>query len=370
MGQERKWPALIVTGIFVAAALVAIVKFVGPPVEGLFSNGGDSVRLRVDPQIVDREPERGLINLRSEPTPATAPQVDLYVRNEGGSPVSLGRVEIRIERAIQLSSCIPPQGAGPGLPPLERPLYVNLPLLPLPGERDIVRNLDETVEAGGAVPVHLIFRSLEEEQLDEVYLLRVTLDPDGGAPLGLGRFLLSLPGAINRTGAWLPEEAASLNDLRSFHQRLISTWCYRRNLAIVGELTQMGGRRSAPMKVLSAVRPAPNWAVFADPLPAREAAVRLLKDAPPESRAPTLAVFAAERTGDPRFVAAIRRRAAKAELREARQDIEGEDGIAKAGLIELREALAIESAAAGRRLLPRAEAKLRQAEHAAGELAY
>lgn len=368
--RETRWPARIVTGIFVAAALVAIGKFVVPAVDNLLSGDDGAPRLQVEARVVDRETERGLISLRSEPTPSTAPQVDLYIRNEGDGSASLGQVEVTIQHAVQLDSCIPPQGGGPALPPIVRPYYINLPISPLPGERHITRSLDQTVEAEGAVPVHLIFRTLEDEQLDQVYLLKLRLVPDDGAPIDLGRFLLSLPGAINRTGAWLPEDARSLENLRTFHDRLASTWCYRRNVAIVHELLPLDARSSAPMKALSAARPAPSWASFADPLPARAAAVRLLKSIHRSDQAPTLAVYAAERAGDRTFEASIRRRAAGIDLEQAEELLEDEGDAVKTGLFRLREALAIEPSAEAEELLPRAEAELRQAEHVTAELGY
>jgi hypothetical protein len=123
------------------------------------------------------------------------------------------------------------------------------------------------------------------------------------------------------------------------------------------------------MKKLADFLPAPGWATFADPLPAGQAALSLLRNHSPADGEPTLAVFAAEQTGDEHFVAAVRRRAARIELEEAEQALEGE-GSPKLGLIELREALTLEPSAAAKSLLPRAEAKLRQAEHSAAELGY
>jgi hypothetical protein len=147
--------------------LVAIGKLVVPATADLLWFDDGSRDLRVKAQIVDREPQRSLISLRPEPTPATAPQVDLYVSNEGSASASLGKAEITIQRSFELDSCVPPQGAGPELP-ATRTALLREPAVRSPSRRAAPRPLHGPDRRSRRRRIiRLIFRSLEEEQLDQ-----------------------------------------------------------------------------------------------------------------------------------------------------------------------------------------------------------
>jgi hypothetical protein len=331
----------------------------------VFSDDEPAVSLAVEPRVVNGQPDYGRVANHSVPTRATVPQIDLYVRNKGDETVELGRVKIEVVDSAVLENCIPPQGGGPEEPPFELSYFINLPVSPLPEERIIYRTLHQRVPPEGSGSVNLYLRTLETETLEQIYALRVTLlTGDGGEPVDAGRFVIGLPGPVSRFGSILPENPAAIDDLYPFDSELESTWCYRRNMAAVNRFGAMPGMRSPSMKAIDSARPAPNWSGYADQRPARSAAEALLEP-PGFIDLPSLAVFAAERTGDRRFVSGVEERATAILLAAAEEQMSTSP---RRAVLEARAALKAEDSPEGREILALAEAGLRELEDVSGEL--
>ncbi|HEU4943812.1 MAG TPA: hypothetical protein VFT10_01480, partial [Solirubrobacterales bacterium] len=227
--------------------------------------------------------------------------------------------------------------------------------------------LNQSVPPGGSGSVNLYLRTLEAESVSHLYALRLTLlTEDTANPVDVGRYVIGLPGPVSRFGSILPEDRTSIEALYDFDSTLESTWCYRRNMAEVSRLLAEPGMRSPAMKALESVQLAPNWPTYADPRPAHAAARALLEVPLSFLDAPSLAVFAAERTGDARFQSEIEERAVASLLRLAEED---DDLRPRQAIFAARAALGFEDSPAGREILARAEARLREQEDVSGELA-
>ena len=180
-----------------------------------------------------------------------------------------------------------------------------------------------------------------------LYQLRVQIVTSERRPLDVGRFLIAAPGAIERSGATLPESDALLTG-PTVNDRLplTWTWCYRRNLTELRRMIALPGRRSRDVAALAGVVPAAHWRSAMDPTPAREAAVRMLGD---RDLNPLEAVFAAASTHDAEFTHSVRMQAA-ARLLESAQRALAAGGISPA-ISDARASLELQSTPAAKAAL-------------------
>jgi hypothetical protein len=183
--------------------------------------------------------------------------------------------------------------------------------------------------------------------------------------LEVGRFVLGLPRAIRQDGTYLPETANALEEAASVGARLPSTWCFRRNVAVVHKFLSLAGKRSPAIQALSLVKPPPNWGRFVDHRSAATAAGPLLHGGGFGEffMRPVLALYAAHRAEDRSLVTkmehrtiVVLRRDIESSLREQPTTVSEEtvvDARLLSRLIPSRET---------RLLLRRSEAALRQSE--------
>jgi hypothetical protein len=349
------------TGIgWTGAAGEAVIRVFSP------DDDGTTVSIVVEPRLVNRQPEYGNVGRHRIPTRATATQVDLYVRNEGDGAVELDKVKIEVTDAAVLESCIPPQGGGPEEAPFELSYFVNIPVQPLPQERTIYRTLHQRVAPHSSGSVNLYLRTLESETIEQLYALKVTLLTGNGVEsVDAGRYVVGLPGPISRYGSILPEDQEAIENLYSFDSQLESTWCYRRNMAAIGRLLGQPGMRSPAMKAVDLTQTASNWSAYVDRRPPRAAAEALLEP-PGFVDSPSLAVFAAERTGDLRFEHGIEERAVATLLAAAEEHLVVNPRLT---IREARAALGFDDSPEGREILAKGEAALRGLGDVSDELA-
>ncbi len=141
----------------------------------------------------------------------------------------------------------------------------------------------------------------------------------------------------------------------------MSTWCGRRNLAELDRLLRYPGKRSSSMAALTDFKPAGWWRSFIDRRPPRAAIEPLLRA--PFGEGSVLAVFAAERTGDPARIEEARRRAAALLLEAAENALQsGYSYAAAAAVLDARYALLFQPSPQARETLRRAEARQETAE--------
>lgn len=296
------------------AGLAAGAKFAVDSGEDLLAKGGPGgIEIR---QVVVRN---GLIDLdvvggELRQTRASTPQLDITVRNTSKRPVLLTRARITIIDSARLAIC--EYGIGDAIP-ASWPYAIELPVLPFWSERNVFRSLHQEVEPGEADRFKLLFRVPKGGQETYAYALRVALDTEGGGkPVAAGRFVITLPDTVDRRERFLPYGRTAFSP----SERLMSTWCARRNLAELSRVLQKRGRRSSSMAAFRDLDPANWWQTFADPRPPRAAAESLLRRWRTEG--PILAVFAAERTGDLAFEEEVRSRAAASLLRQAGHELD------------------------------------------------
>ncbi|HXR60046.1 MAG TPA: hypothetical protein VN732_01845 [Solirubrobacterales bacterium] len=288
-------------------------------------------------------------------TRASMPHLDLSVLNSGSDPVLLTKALVTVVDSVHLAVC--EYGIGDQIP-LTWNYAVELPVLPLPSQRTVSRPLHQEVPAGEVDRFKLFFRLPPDGLDDYVYALRVTLLADhGGAPLGAGRVVLGFPDAVAPNELVLPYGPEPF-DVSDADQRLMSTWCARRNMAELRRVLSRPGRRTAPMSDLARMRPAGWWRDFADRRPPKAAARALLRMPFYFTEAPVLAVFAARQSGDPRFAAGVRRGAAAALLREAERSLRiGYAYAAWDAVVAARQAVLFSPSTEARELLAQAESR-------------
>jgi hypothetical protein len=347
----------------VATALIAGGRF-------LFDSGTDL--LRTDSSQVEVR-QVVLVNDRSRSqftdgqlvlTRSGTPHLDITVRNTGKLPALLTGVQISIEDSDRLDICEFHTG---DIVPVSGDYAITLPILPRPEERTFTRPLHQEVPAGETDRFKVYFRLPWNSERRYLYALNVSLvAEDAGQPLDVGRFVIGVPEAVPEGGRLLPEGPEPFGVLNE-QERLLSTWCGRRNIAALERVLGREGRRSSRMAALAQFEPAGWWSEFVDPRPARAAVEPLL--APPlEGGNPVLAVFAAEESGDPELEAATRRRAVELLLVQAEDALQnGEYGYMARGAVEAaRYALLFEPSPRAEQLLAEAE---REAEAYEEELA-
>jgi len=284
---------------------------------------------------------------------ASTPQVDLTLRNTGDRDVFLTKARISVDDSAWLPVCIVP-GAGPV--PIAGRYSLMLPFLPRAGERVVAKTLHDEVPAGGADRIKLFFQAPQVGEDDNLYALHVELLTDGGeGPIDGGRFLLGVPDAPQRNGEVLPEDSYLLRQGGIYGGRSASVWCYRHNLAEVRRILARPGRRTAEVASLAGFHPASAWAAFSRGVGAREAVPALLGDRY-DSYGPTIAVYAAQRSGDPVFVAETRKRAESLLLRRAEQALGPAGSSPMNALVDARAAFSLSPSAAAKELAARGEA--------------
>jgi hypothetical protein len=315
--RTRQTTILAVLGLVIAAA-------------GLFAKGqvfgGDDApahapKLTLEEVVVRNGPSGfDTVGLHGEQTFASTPTVDLTVLNRGDARALVTGAEIHVLASTELPVCY---SQGGGDVPASAPETIVLPFKPGAGEDVVFHDLHQ--QAGPDQADRFVFRFRPDPAgfgEDQLYALRVVLRVSGGASIDAGSFVLALPSMLDRWGDVLPEDQTFLEQAArqvAPAKRTAITWCYRRNVAEVRRLTAMAGRRSPEVASLSRVVPAANWPAFASPVGPRDAALEIIDD--DVSLIPE-AVFAAQRTHDPAFVAEIRARGVQALLDDARKDLD------------------------------------------------
>jgi hypothetical protein len=345
----------------VTGAAIAGLGFVTDRTEELI--GGDLSNVEVRQVVVGNgRVEARLVDGALRQTRDTTPQLDITVRNRGEEPVLLTKARIEIEDSAKLTVCEFQTG---GEVPLAGEYAVELPTVPLPAERVVVKPLHQEVPAGGTDRVKLWFRVPRIGETQMVYALRVSLETDEpGEELEVGSFVLGVPDPIiaAASGRLLPV-APSFNGDLDYTYRLQSAWCYRHNLGELRRVIGRQGRRSREMAALSDLRVSPLWAAYAEGPPPAAAVEQLLDSSSVLGPFPVLAVFAAERSGDPSLVAQTRKRAAAVLTEGVEHAIDLGYAWAIRGAIEdLHQSLIWSPTVEARELLELAEARLPAAE--------
>lgn len=356
--RARKWIELAAAAVVVIGGIFALVRFLADSGEDLLgTTAASQIEVR-QVVVVNGRTDSRLVNGGFLQTEASTPQLDITVRNTGKNPALLTEVRITVEDSARLAVCEYHTGDAVAV---SREYAVRLPLLPAPGERIVTHPLHQEVPAGSVDRFKVFFRVPRAGEANYVYALRVALiAEDSGKAIDVGRFVIGVPESANRGGRILPEGADPFGALDS-QERLMSTWCGRRNLAALDRLLRRPGRRSPSMAALTDFRPAGWWASFVDRRSPREAVEPLLREQLGEG--PILAVFAAERTGDPRLVEEARRRAAISLLTAANEALESGYSYAVASaVLAAHYALLFQPSPEVRETLARAEASLEAAE--------
>jgi hypothetical protein len=284
-------------------------------------------------------------------------------------------VRIEVTDSDRLTSCEIPQGGEGGIP-VVKSFSVGLPVLPLPSEQVVYRQLHQEVLPGRAARVKIYLHSAgggypNDPLATSLFALDVSLrGGQQGQVLEIGRFVLGLPEGIPRGSGYLPEATSALQAAARFHYLLPSTWCFQRNLAVVRRFLALPGARTPAMQALSISGPPPRSRRFEDHRSAANAVRSLLRGGKFSDLLlePMLAVYAARRTGDQVLLASTRRRAAAIFRARAERSLkQGSEIAPELGEIDARLLSRIESSPANRLLLERTVAAVRQDEAAEAE---
>lgn len=352
-----RWIEVTAAAVVVLGGAVGGIAYLVDRTESLL--GGDVSQIEVRQVVVVNGAGGGRLVAGSfvQP-PGTLPQIDITVRNTGKQAVLLTRARVTVLGSARLQIC----DFGGGPVPVAGEYAIELPVLPTPAERVVTRPLHQEVPAGGIDRFRLFFRAPRFGEDNFIYALQVELGTDeSGRDVDVGRFVLGVPGAVDRGGRILPEGpfvATPPGD-----DRLASTWCFRHNLAEVDRFLRTPGRRSASMADLAHFQLADWWSDFADRRSPRASVYPLLHAE--VLYGPALAVFAAKRTGDRELVERTRRSAAALLLRAAEDDLANEyASFLPDAVLNARYALSFVPSAEGRQLLQRAETRWQAAEEA------
>jgi hypothetical protein len=252
---------------------------------------------------------------RAVQTRESTPTVDLTLLNRGTARVLVVAVRVTILAYAEINVCY---SQGGGDVPVTGAYALRLPAPPLPAERHIVQPLHQQIAPDAADRFQFQFApAVYSLARVSFYALHISLDTT--APertVQVGNVLLSVPEPPSRYGNELPEDRRFLSQAFTIPPTLETTWCYRRNLRQLRHILAVPGRRSSEVAALTQVRPASNWAELADKTPPREAARQLLNGS---EKGPTLAITAAEATGDRSFIEEIRQEAARRLLARAKR---------------------------------------------------
>jgi hypothetical protein len=341
--------AIAVVAALILAAITGVAGWAGSMLGG--DSEGGRLELVGKPAVFNGVRDTVDIDGQLIRTSASAPSIDVAVRNVGPAPVQLAEARVTVLDSARLTHC----KVGGGEIPQSRPYEIDLVANPAPGERVVSQDVREEVPAGHAYRLLLAFDSEVaglDEQLFAVNVELVAEPPD--QVLDVGRFVLGVPEPISRSGAMLPENEFALTPFGDY--ALEESWCYRRNSAELQRLTGQPGERAEEIADLSEAPMVPGWSPDVDPEQAR-AEVELLLRSESYPGTPLLAVFAAEQTGDEGLAQRTRERAAARILSEVERDVD--EGESLSGLaMEVRQALEWAPSRRAEDLLQRVEAGL------------
>jgi hypothetical protein len=321
--------------------------------------------------LVDGYTRQNRVGDRAQWVRSTVPQIDFIIRNSGKDRVALNRVRVEVVSSDRLTACELPQGGG-GLIPATQSFFIDLPLYPSQDERLVYRRLSQEVLPERATRIKLYFRSLGlplayDSFADDLFDLRVSiLGSQEGQELNVGSFLLSLPGAIPRGGAFLPESTAALEQSVALRSHLASTWCYRRNKAVINHFLSLAGKRSPEIEALADSQRPRGWSRFVDRRSAREAIAPLLKTRRVQGYflSPLLALYAAQTTHDQALIATTKREAIATLRGDIETTLDGSPSLSEStdAAVEARLLWSLSTSNASLALVERSKVALRQGE--------
>lgn len=311
----KTWLEVAAATIAVIGGTIAAIVFLVDRGEDLIRGDTSQIEVR-QVVVVNGRGDGRLVDGEFRQIEAKAPQLDITVRNTGTTPVLLTEVGVTVEDSARLTVCEFHTG---DIVTASREYAVELPVLPRPGERTVRHPLHQEVQPGAVDRFKILFRPyMDSWGVNYVYALTVALyGEDSSGAIDVGRYVLSVPESVNRGGLILPEGPEPFGVLDE-RERLLSTWCARRNIAELGRLLRHEGRRSESMAALADFQVADWWPEFVDRRSPRASVGPLLREWP------DLAVFAAEQSGDRGLVAETRRRAAAILLRSAEEALNSE----------------------------------------------
>lgn len=344
----------LVRGLTIIAAIATIVGTVFAVRNGC-GGSGEANLMAVRSTVVNRPPEymnaAGVLRQK----PETEPTIEAEIRNTGNATGWVERALVTVEDVTDLPECLTQGGSGES--PRTKRYRITLPEYPGVGKRVRSHDLHVEVGPGNAVIARLAFQ-VRDFGVQDLFALHVRLlAAPSGRSLNLGRFVIGVPGPPSRSGLLFPETEGLLEKEEALQSRLVSSWCYRRNVASAHRLTARPGKRSADIKALAHLYLAPIWSSWADKRPPRSAIAPLFHSGDVEG--PLLAVFAAKQTGDADLSAAVRRRAAATFLQQARESM---DEWARGALGDLERSISLRDTSAARTLMREAEVKARVEE--------
>ncbi|MDQ8043314.1 MAG: hypothetical protein AAGC46_01950 [Solirubrobacteraceae bacterium] len=290
----------------ITAVVGAITLVVGLVTGGFRSLRGEHAKLVVDNTVVTNGPEVDDASGDDTQVQSTAstPTIRLTLRNAGNRSAYLRTAHVQILDSADFRTCY---AQGGGDVPRSNPVSITMPVRPVAGTTVDVP-LDKTLDPKARLAVPLLFGRGTATTAWSLYAIRVTFSTDAAdAPLDVGRFLISVPGASSPSADAFPV-VPGMHPVKGTPQQydLAATWCYRSNLSRLQALTALPGTRAPETAELTGTHLTPGFEAHADPTPARAAARNL---AARRDSSAYYAVFAAEQTHDAAFVAQIRTRA-------------------------------------------------------------
>jgi len=293
--------------LHVAIALAALLLAAAAPIKNIFQGDDPPGRLVLsgEPSIQNGEPAYTRVDGFQVQNPSSMPKVIIPVRNVGSKPIAAEAARIRIVDSTLLQYCFYNGGGGGDLIKIIR--EIELPTLPIGGERTIEARVDRLVPEGEIRELELRLE-FPNSMTNDLYALDIELESESG-PLDLGQFVVSGPGPPPR-GLWVLTEGESPPGqvAGSTPEALLeSDWCLRRNLAEVRRVTGRPGIRLPDVGALGAAGFAKKWERRPSSREARSVAEALMES----SGGPLVATFVAERSGDAGLAREVRRRAAR-----------------------------------------------------------
>jgi hypothetical protein len=348
-----RWIEVSAATVGLILGLAVVGKFLVGSGENLLAEGsGGEIEVR-QVVVVNRRMDVDLVNGGFLQTRGSTPQLDITVRNTGKKPTLLTGVTIEVVDSGRLAVCDYHTGDAVAA---SRKYAVELPVLPLRSENVVTHPLHQEIDAGDVDRFKVLFRVPGSGEANYVYALSVALVAENSdKAVDVGRFILGVPEAVNRGGRILPEGPRPFGVLND-GERLMSTWCARRNLSVLRRLLRQPGKRSSSMGALSEFQPADWWREFADRRPPQAAVEPLFHESFGEG--PILAVFAAERSGDRDLEKKTRRRAAAVLIHDADHALAlGYPWAAWGAVMDARYAMRFWPSAEAKRMRLRAESR-------------
>jgi hypothetical protein len=306
--SRRRWWRRIPRSLEIAAACAAILGagfLLEPKIASLFTDGDVNLEL-AEITVSNPRPEYATAGRDIGQKPATEPTVVATVRNRGEDTAWIDEARVTVLQGVRLEECAR-QGAGGGDVPHSKAYGVTLPEFPGTERRFVLRDLHVEVQPGHGVRPLLRFQKNAFGATDLYAInVRYVVDP-GNHVLNAGRFVIGIPGPVERSGLVLPENETILTGQAPIRGDLLTSWCFRHNLAGVRRVIAQPGHRSADIAALTHLRPAPAWRRIANHSPPREAVEELLSSEVPD--AVLYALDAAEQTKNPGYEDAVRKRA-------------------------------------------------------------